>query len=74
MSYDLEKEQEIKLINMIIEEAVFHGGDRGGAYFSNEKDLVKCMEKYLKETNLDNAFCVTISEHIPHFAKKDYDE
>ncbi len=74
MSYDLEKVQEIKLINMIIEEAVFHGGDRGGAYFSNEKDLVKCMEEYLKEMNLDNTFCVAISEHIPYFTKKDFEE
>lgn len=38
---------EIKLINKIIFEAIVHGGDSGGPYFTNEDDLISAINKLL---------------------------
>lgn len=38
---------EIKLINKIIFEAIIHGGDSGGPYFTNEDDLISAINKLL---------------------------
>lgn len=39
--------KEIDLINNIIRQAVYHGGDAGGAYFSNETKLIKAISQWL---------------------------
>lgn len=42
------KEQEpdvIDLINKVIEEAIYHGGDPGGPYFCNEKRLEEAVRE-----------------------------
>lgn len=46
--------QEIKLINSIIEEAVIHGGDPGGPYFSNYDALKKAIMNWLDFKNINN--------------------
>lgn len=33
-------------LNKIIEEAIYHGGDAGGPYCSNEEDLVEAMNRF----------------------------
>lgn len=38
---------EIKLINKIIFEAIKHGGDSGGPYFTNEDGLISAINKLL---------------------------
>lgn len=44
---------EIKLINKIIFEAIKHGGDSGGPYFTNEYSLISAINKLL------DAKCIT---------------
>ena len=36
----------VLLVNEMIEEAILHGGDMGGPYESNEKNLVEAMTKF----------------------------
>jgi hypothetical protein len=52
---DLNSREAINRINDIIEEAIDHGGDSGGAYFCNRDGLVKAMRELLAWTGLDNA-------------------
>lgn len=40
-------EYEIKLVNKIIFEAIKHGGDIGGPYFTNEDGLISAINKLL---------------------------
>lgn len=46
-------EHEIKLINKIIFEAIKHGGDSGGPYFTNKDGLISAIN------NLLNVECMT---------------
>ena len=43
----------IDLINKIINEAIIHGGDSGGAYCMNNEGLIKQMRYYLNWTGLN---------------------
>lgn len=67
----------INVINGIIIEAVEHGGDSGGPYFSNEKDLVKCLRSFIDDICDENQELIEqfplviiydISGHIPQIA------
>ena len=42
---------ELRLLNKIILEAIVHGGDSGGPYLTNEKDLIQAMKDYIKYKN-----------------------
>lgn len=43
----------VEKLNDIIREAIEHGGDRGGAYFSNRDGLVNAMKGYLTWTGMN---------------------
>lgn len=51
-------EEEIKIINKIIEEAVWHGADAGGSYDSNDVDLIAAINKWLIFKGLVNRYTV----------------
>lgn len=42
-----DKRKTIKYLNKVLTEAIYHGGDDGGAYFSNEKALLESLNKLL---------------------------
>ncbi len=39
--------------NEIIEQAIIHGGDTGGAYCCNEEELLKVISRFLSWMGLD---------------------
>lgn len=43
----------VSQLNDIIDNAVIHGGDSGGAYFSNTDGLIGAMRYFLKWTGLN---------------------
>lgn len=49
-------DKEICLINEIIENAVDHGRDAGGAYFLNGIDLKFSIEKWLKFRGIEDKY------------------
>lgn len=49
---------EIALINKIIKEAMDHGGDQGGPYWSNQEDLKSAIKEWLIYKNLNNKYYV----------------
>jgi len=51
---DIDKRQTIKYLNRVLEEAIFHGGDGGGAYFSNEKALLESLQELLKHLKIND--------------------
>ena len=52
-SSNVDKRQIIKYLNRVLEEAIYHGGDGGGAYFSNEDALLESLNVLLKYLKLD---------------------
>lgn len=51
-----EIEKELRLVNSIIREAIRHGGDAGGSYFTNGQNLNNTIMDYLKVRDLDNQY------------------
>lgn len=51
-------EDEIKIVNEIINCAVDHGGDNGGAYFSCGEWLCEAIEEWLTFRNLQDRYIV----------------
>ena len=75
----LKKQEELSLINNIVEQAIYHGGDIGGPYFSNRDGLCEAMEKYLVYKGFDKdteVFYHTKGEDINfvEFKKKEAEE
>ena len=60
-------EYEIKLINKIIFEAIKHGGDSGGPYFTNEDNLISSINKLL------DIECIADKYEVQEFTMKDND-
>lgn len=52
-------EKEVEFINSIIQEAIYHGGDMGGAYFSNAQDLNEVIVDWLKLRGIDDTYTTT---------------
>ena len=48
--------EEIRLINKIIVEAIFHGADNSGSYDSNEDDLIESITDWLEFKGLDDEY------------------
>lgn len=48
------KTEIIKYLNNVLTEAIYHGGDGGGAYFSNEEALLKSLNELLDYLKLSN--------------------
>lgn len=51
-------EYEIELINNIIKESVVHGGDGGGAYFCNTKEVINSINNWLIFHNLTKFYTI----------------
>ena len=57
-------------INSIIEEAIEHGGDRGGAYFSNQEALEHSIILFLNWVGL-NKYVTLYKDSIPKLIIKE---
>ena len=47
-------EKHIEILNNLIYESVEHGGDAGGAYYSNTENILKAINEYLKFFHLED--------------------
>lgn len=52
----VDKEKLVEDLNSLIKEAIDHGGDLGGPYYSNPDDLINATNKILKTLELDNEY------------------
>lgn len=62
----------IQRINGIIKEAIEHGGDSGGAYFSNGEGLIKEMKYFLRWSGLDKNYGIMDEDGWVKFYKKSH--
>lgn len=62
---------DIELLNNIIREAVYYGGDSGGPYCSYPDDLIEAMELYIGEEPNITVEVLRDENHcpIPQFVK-----
>lgn len=51
-------QQIVQLINDLIDNAVHHGADCGGSYFSNEEGLIESAQNLLEALNLNGRYAV----------------
>ena len=63
-------EEKAKLVNILIREAIDHGGDVGGPYFVNGDNLYVAMSIYRdKVWGRDSGICICMNaEDSPYFA------
>ena len=55
----------VSLLNQIIEEAVFHGGDSGGPYFCNDIDLDDAIKRFIHYIGADDLYNIEWGDQIP---------
>lgn len=58
----------VDYLNQIIKESVAHGGDIGGAYFTNEENLVNEMMRLGKWIGLTD-YCIYNDSGTPQYGK-----
>lgn len=58
-------------VNKIISEAIEHGGDEGGAYYSNKDGLLNTMKHFLRWSGLNKKYGIMYEEGWARFYKKD---
>ena len=59
----------IYLLNQLINEAVCHGGDSGGAYWQNKNSLVDSINTLLKSMDMDKEYeAVFIKDMIENYS------
>lgn len=51
-------DKEIEIINEMIDCAIYHGGDCGGAYFSCGESLCEAIEEWITFRNLQDKYIV----------------
>ena len=56
-------------LNKIIEEAINHGGDDGGAYFINQDYLIAEIKAFLRWTGLDE-YLIVYNDNYPMLLEK----
>ena len=49
---DIDKRQTIKYLNRALKEAIYHGGDGGGPYCTNEENLIESLNVLLEHLKL----------------------
>ena len=54
--------KEIQMLNKIITEATFYGGDAGGPYCCNSEDLIKYLIEYIVFRGWSD-FCIVKKEY-----------
>lgn len=52
----MKDESLVKALNLLIEEAVCHGGDAGGAYHQNEYNLIEAINTVLDILGLQDKY------------------
>lgn len=57
-------EEEIRIINNIIEQAIYHGGDIGGPYYCNKNDLMIAIFELIKYKGLENQYDIVDDDMI----------
>lgn len=64
-------EKEINIINSLIEKAIYHGGDSGGPYFSNEDDLIVTIKSWIEYKDLADKYEIGWDKfhNIPHIER-----
>lgn len=65
-------EKEIALLNSIINEAVYYGGDSGGPYCTDPDDVISYMNEYLTFKNVSGVMAAVVRvgiNDIPQFVK-----
>lgn len=60
----------IEKLNRIIAEAIDHGGDNGGAYYTNRDRLIRAMRDLLKWTGMDKTVGIMDDGEVPRFFLK----
>ena len=65
---DVDKTILVEYVNRIIREAIKHGGDLGGPYFSNEEGLVEEMLKFGRWAGL-SGYGIFDDSDVPQFGK-----
>lgn len=60
----------IEFLNKIIEEAIFHGGDPGGAYYCNKEGLIKSIEQMLTWLSIKDKIVIYDRERTPKLLLK----
>ena len=65
-------EKNCKLINDIIKASVYYGGDAGGPYLSDNKDLLIALNNYINDNNLSGKVIINnfIGYEIPYLSIK----
>ena len=61
----MDNEKHIEILNNLIYESVEHGGDSGGAYYSNIEGILKAINEYLKFFHLEDS-CVIKTKTEPN--------
>ena len=56
--------EEIRIINNIVVQAIIHGGDPGGSYDTNEENLVSVLNDWLECKNLFGKYVVIIDDNV----------
>lgn len=57
-------EKEIELVNELIVQSIKHGGDSGGPYFTNEKELISAINAWLEFKENANGYQIAVKvEH-----------
>ena len=59
-------EKEIELMNEIIVQAIIHGGDSDGPYYTNEIGLYKVIKKWLDERGISSCYKIVQKEYIDY--------
>lgn len=59
-----------RMVNDIIEEAIEHGGDSGGAYCTNTEGLVKAMKRFLNWCGYKDRIGIMNEDGILRFYRK----
>lgn len=62
----------IEKLNSIISEAIAHGGDSGGAYFSNEEALIREMKQFLRWYGLHENYGIMNENGLLRFYNKSH--
>lgn len=59
-------------MNNIIAEAIEHGGDSGGAYYSNRDRLIKAMHNLLSWASIEKEYGIMDENGMLRFYKKEH--
>lgn len=52
----MNKNEVVRKLNVLINEAVCHGADSGGSYAQNEENLIEAIESVIKALGLDDEY------------------